>query len=120
MLGGGSPCVPLRFLKDSLPKGSASGGFIVVVSFIEPLAVADTFASGVARVEPLGNGLVRLTFYARRASLHENATHGEIVARIVIPISSMIAARPSVDMAAERIEGAVGDILVTKGRATGH
>lgn len=92
----------------------------MVHDFIEPIAVTDTFASGVARVEPLGNGLVRLTFYARRSSLYEDATHGEIVARIVIPISDLIAARPAVDIAAERIEGAVGDILVTKGRATGH
>lgn len=92
----------------------------MVQDFIEPIAVTDTFASGVARVEPLGNGLVRLTFYARRRSFCDETDQGEIVARIVIPVHTLISARPAVDIAATEVEGAVGDVFVTKGRLVGH
>jgi hypothetical protein len=97
-------------------KGFQRGGNIVVHDFIEPVAVTDIFASGIARVEPLGNGLVRLTFYARRQSICDDMTYGEVVNRVVIPIKELIGARPAVDIAAKHVEGAVGDILVTRGR----
>lgn len=59
------------------------------VTFTEPIAIADTFASGLADVEDLGDGNLRYTLYARRKSMDFPGVYDfEVVARIVMPSSA--------------------------------
>lgn len=61
----------------------------------EPAIVPDTFCSGLAEVEDLGDGNVRLTYFSKQRSFNDYAGTDEhvIVARLVLPMSAIIAAR---------------------------
>ena len=62
-----------------------------IVPFTELIAVPDTYASGLAEAEDMGDGNVRLTFFARKKSLGCGIAENEIVERVVIPSSAAIA-----------------------------
>lgn len=57
----------------------------------EPICITDTFASGMAAAEDLGEGLMRFTFYARQQSIY-GGEEFVIVARIVMPTTATLAA----------------------------
>lgn len=59
--------------------------------YTEPIAVADTFVSGLADIEDLGDGNYRLTFFARRKSLDYHTAECEVVSRIIMPSSAVMA-----------------------------
>lgn len=61
-----------------------------LVPFTELIAVPDTFASGLAEAEDLGDGNFRFTFYARRKSLGFGMVENEIVARLIMPSSAVL------------------------------
>jgi hypothetical protein len=65
---------------------------------IEPVTCPDIFASGIARVEKLVGGCVRIVFYAEHRL---SARQGEriIVAKLVQPISTLIAGDVMLNMA---------------------
>lgn len=51
---------------------------------VEPIAVRDTFVSGMASVETVGPGLYRLTFYADGHCTFDGRIERTIVARFII------------------------------------
>lgn len=48
---------------------------------IEPVAIPDVFVSGMGRIEPLGSGILRLTFYV----LADHGRQRLVVAKIIVP-----------------------------------
>jgi hypothetical protein len=54
------------------------------VKLAEPIAILDTFTSGLGRKEILRGGCVRLVFYAE-ATLEDGTVEHVIVAKIVMP-----------------------------------
>lgn len=64
------------------------------IMLVEPAIVPDTFASGLAEAEDLGDGNFRLTYYVKHKSMHDyGATENIVVARIVLPASAVFSAR---------------------------
>jgi hypothetical protein len=51
---------------------------------VEPIAVRDTFVSGMASVEPVGPDLYRLTFYAEGHCAFDGREERAVVARFII------------------------------------
>jgi hypothetical protein len=62
---------------------------------IEPAIVSDIFASELALIEDLQDGCVRFTYAARQKSTHEHngAIEHVIVARLILPLPAVLAAR---------------------------
>jgi len=58
-------------------------GDAVKLEIIEPIAVPDTFVSGVLSLEDLGSDLFRITAYAVQRCPHENKDYAVIVSRHV-------------------------------------
>lgn len=66
--------------------------------FIEAPNITDTFVSGLAEVEDLGDGCFRFTFFARQ---HVNtAERNVIVAKLICPMSAV---PPAIVMAAKAV-----------------
>lgn len=61
-----------------------------IVPFTELVAVPDTYASGLAEAEDMGDGNFRLTFFARKKSLGFGIAENEIVERLIIPASAAV------------------------------
>lgn len=51
---------------------------------VEPIAVMDVFISGVASVEDIGDGMIRVVFYSKRKNCHDGAFERVIVASLVV------------------------------------
>lgn len=82
--------------------------------YTEPIAVPDVFVTDLARIERLRGGYMRFTFYAEQESIHDRTTERVIVARIVMSAEVVIEAAMAARMAVEGVEGAVGDIMVSR------
>jgi hypothetical protein len=62
-------------------------------AYTEHVCIPDTFVSGLAEVEDLGEGNYRFTFFARRKPMgYHGAVECEIVARLILPASAVQAA----------------------------
>ncbi|MCA0276294.1 MAG: hypothetical protein LCH86_09835 [Proteobacteria bacterium] len=61
----------------------------MTVPFTEPIAVADVFASGLCRVEPLSGGNMRFTFYAEQTSIMDGEKERVIVQRLVMDVDAV-------------------------------
>ena len=60
---------------------------------VEPVAVPDVYISGVACVEPLGNGMYRITHYAVQHVHGIQQDCAVIVSRLIASIDTMRAGR---------------------------
>lgn len=60
-------------------------------AFIEPIAVTDIFASGLAFVEDIGSGCFRLTFYVEQRCSQSGEHERVIIARIVMSEPASVA-----------------------------
>lgn len=87
---------------------------ISTAPIIEPVGVPDIFVSGIARIENLGNGNLRFTFYVA----HTAEEHPErlVVAKMVMATADVRRALLATEIALESIEGAVGDIVIERSR----
>lgn len=58
----------------------------------EPAIVPDTFCSGLAEAEDLGDGNFRFTFYAKQRSFNDYAGTVDfvVVARLILPTSAVL------------------------------
>jgi len=54
------------------------------VPFTEPIAVPDVFVSGVGRVDPIGDGIFRITYYVDHHSAFDGRSEKVVVARMLI------------------------------------
>lgn len=80
--------------------------------FVEPVAVPDTYASGLARVEEVTTDVFRFTLFARQSSLIDSTPERVIVSRIVMTRPEIEQALVAVEMALAGVGGAVGKTLV--------
>ena len=67
------------------------------VAFVEPAIVPDVYVSGLAEIEDLGDGLCRCTYYVKQKSFQSETTEYVIVARIIMPIVSILESRKVAD-----------------------
>lgn len=57
----------------------------------EPAIVPDTFVSGLAEAEDLGDGNFRFTLYAKQKSFQDGQIEHVIVARLIMPAPAVMA-----------------------------
>lgn len=69
---------------------------------VDPIAVPDTFVSGLGNIEDLGCGCFRFTFFANQKSLIDGRCERVVVARLIGPAST---ARACSETALELLAG---------------
>lgn len=86
------------------------------VPLAEPVVVPDVFVSGLARIEEIGGGVLRFTFFAnqRSTAMPDERNEHVIVARIVMPLNAVKDAAYAAIIAVEGVQGIVNDIVVEK------
>lgn len=57
---------------------------------IEPAIVPDTFITGIAEPEDLGDGLLRFTGFTRQKTFHSGEVDLVIVSRVIVPVPAVI------------------------------
>lgn len=65
------------------------------VPLLEPYYVPDTFCSGLARVEQLSNGMVRLIFYSEVIGAH-GAIERHVVCKMIRHVSTLGSSYPKI------------------------
>ena len=82
----------------------------------EGLAIPDTFSSGLGRIEDVGGGVARFTFfkYQKSTVFSDRRREKVVAARICMPMAQALAAAKAVQIAAERIEGLVGNVIIER------
>ncbi|MFA7282151.1 MAG: hypothetical protein WC100_18870 [Sterolibacterium sp.] len=80
-------------------------------AYTEPIAVIDTFTTGIARIEEIG-GNIRFTFYADQKSLYSGERERVIVSRLIIPIPNLIIMHEATTIALHGVNGVVGDTVI--------
>ena len=83
---------------------------------IDPIAVQDIYVSGIGRVEDVGGGCIRITFYAAQKAILDGTAERVVVARLVGPAS---AAMDALAMTEAAINGKPMPSF-PKGRAVTH
>jgi hypothetical protein len=71
----------------------------------EPAYIADVFADGIAYIERLGGGCVRIVFTVSEASIHDQTRQRVVVAKVVVPGEQLAALAK---LAARRMEKSDG------------
>lgn len=69
--------------------------------FSEPIAIPDTYVSGLADAEQLSPGLWRLTFFSRQRSLYDGEPENIAVAKFVVTGDAIVAICAAVRSAKE-------------------
>jgi hypothetical protein len=88
------------------------------VPLAEPVVIPDIFASGLARIEDIGGGNLRFTFYTTQRStlfVDERPEH-VIVERLVMPLGAVQQAIQAALIAIEGVQGVVNDIVLDTAR----
>lgn len=88
------------------------------VPLTEPVVVPDIFVSGLARIEEVGGGNLRFTFFTNQRStdyLDERPQH-TLVLRFVMHVSAVRDASQATEMVLEGIHGVVNDIVLDGAR----
>lgn len=57
---------------------------------VEPYGVSDTFVSGIADIEDLGDGNYRFTLYAKRRNSHNQTEERQVVAALIMTRDTVI------------------------------
>jgi hypothetical protein len=86
------------------------------VPLTEPVVIPDIFASGLARIEDIGGGNFRFTFYTNQRSTvypDERSEH-IVVERLIMPLSAVQQAVQATLIAMEGVQGVVYDIMVER------
>lgn len=86
------------------------------VPLAEPVVIPDIFASGLARIEDIGGGNLRFTFYTTQRStlfVDERPEH-VVVERLIMPLSAVQQAVQATLIAMEGVQGVVYDIMVER------
>lgn len=80
----------------------------------EHVSVPDIFVSGLARIEDVGGGNLRFTFYAYQESVIFSDRRREkvVVARLIMPASEVGKAAQAAQMAASGLAGVVNAIPI--------
>jgi hypothetical protein len=76
--------------------GEATRKMYINLPVIEPIAVTDTYVSGVACVEDLGDNMFRITHYAVQRCPDGQTDYAVIVSRIVASAATIRAGREHV------------------------
>lgn len=80
----------------------------------EPIAVPDTYVSGIAHIEQMGGGLMRFTLFAGHHNLSDNEPERVIVSRIIMTKEDVKKAMLAVELALAGIEGMVHETVVER------
>lgn len=80
----------------------------------EHVVVPDVFVTGLARVERVGGGCLRFTFFTRQRSVIFTDGRAELIvtARIVIPVTATCSAAKIALMASLGVGGVIDDVMV--------
>jgi hypothetical protein len=92
------------------------GMFSDHMALVEPVVIRDTFVSGLARIEDVGGGNFRFTFYTTQRSTlftDERVEH-VVVARIVMPKDAVTAANAATLAAIKGVSGIIGKVVVDR------
>ena len=86
------------------------------VPLAEPVVVPDIFASGLARIEEIGGGNLRFSFYVRqRSTVYKDERYEHmLVARIIMHTDAVKSANHATRVALEGVQGIVQDIVLER------
>ena len=90
--------------------------YVVDDDLTETLAVPDIYATGLGRIEDVGGGVARFTLYTYQRSTFRKDRRREkvVVARICMPMAEAMAAAKAIAIAAENVEGLVGNVIIER------
>lgn len=78
--------------------------------------IHDIFVSGLGRIEDVGGGVARFTFFTyQKSTVFKDRRREKVVAaRICMPMAEAMAAAKATLIAAGKIEGLVGNVIIER------